>query len=211
MMSTVGVFFFKAEDGIRAPLWSRGLGDVYTRQRVVLAFDADGAGQVRHGEPQAELLFPFVDPFRGRLPGPIGIERKDDPLGETGHGPGVLRGEGCAACGNRPLYASQVAADHVRVALADHQLVDAAGLRLRPVQPVEHLALGVELCGVRGVLVLGSLAVRELPPPEANGVVLGIEDREEDPGPEEVVLTAPLVDSAKAGGRPVLVGQAQVA
>ena len=26
------VFFFQAEDGIRDPLWSRGLGDVYKRQ-----------------------------------------------------------------------------------------------------------------------------------------------------------------------------------
>ena len=25
-------FFFQAEDGIRYPLWSRGLGDVYKRQ-----------------------------------------------------------------------------------------------------------------------------------------------------------------------------------
>ena len=26
-------FFFQAEDGIRDPLWSRGLGDVYKRQQ----------------------------------------------------------------------------------------------------------------------------------------------------------------------------------
>ena len=122
----------------------------------------------------------------------------------------MLRGEGSSACGHRPLYARQVATDHIRVALAHHQLVYTAGLRLGPVQPVEHLALGVELSGVRGVLVLGSLPVRELPPPEADGVVLGIEDREEDPGPEEVVLAAPLVDATQAGGRPLLVGQAKV-
>ena len=30
------VFFFQAEDGIRDPLWSRGLGDVYKRQVRVL-------------------------------------------------------------------------------------------------------------------------------------------------------------------------------
>ena len=30
-----GVFFFQAEDGIRDPLWSRGLGDVYKRQPPV--------------------------------------------------------------------------------------------------------------------------------------------------------------------------------
>ena len=28
------VFFFQAEDGIRDPLWSRGLGDVYKRQGI---------------------------------------------------------------------------------------------------------------------------------------------------------------------------------
>ena len=27
-----GIHFFQAEDGIRDPLWSRGLGDVYKRQ-----------------------------------------------------------------------------------------------------------------------------------------------------------------------------------
>ena len=27
-------FFFQAEDGIRDPLWSRGLGDVYKRQTL---------------------------------------------------------------------------------------------------------------------------------------------------------------------------------
>ncbi len=29
------MFFFQAEDGIRGPLWSRGLGDVYKRQTTV--------------------------------------------------------------------------------------------------------------------------------------------------------------------------------
>ena len=28
--------FFQAEDGIRDPLWSRGLGDVYKRQVAIL-------------------------------------------------------------------------------------------------------------------------------------------------------------------------------
>ena len=28
-------FFFQAEDGIRDPLWSRGLGDVYKRQGLL--------------------------------------------------------------------------------------------------------------------------------------------------------------------------------
>ena len=30
------IFFFQAEDGIRDPLWSRGLGDVYKRQSLLL-------------------------------------------------------------------------------------------------------------------------------------------------------------------------------
>ena len=30
------MFFFQAEDGIRDPLWSRGLGDVYKRQAPTL-------------------------------------------------------------------------------------------------------------------------------------------------------------------------------
>ncbi len=29
----VAILFFQEEDGIRVPLWSRGLGDVYRRQR----------------------------------------------------------------------------------------------------------------------------------------------------------------------------------
>ena len=33
LLSVSSHFFFQAEDGIRDPLWSRGLGDVYKRQR----------------------------------------------------------------------------------------------------------------------------------------------------------------------------------
>ncbi len=36
-------FFFQAEDGIREPLWSRGLGDVYEGQML------NGARSTRHG------------------------------------------------------------------------------------------------------------------------------------------------------------------
>ena len=48
------LFFFQAEDGIRDPLWSRGLGDVYKRQTLHYA--------------QLFLIFPnlFVSiPFAG--------------------------------------------------------------------------------------------------------------------------------------------------
>ena len=33
------IFFFQAEDGIRDPLWSRGLGDVYKRQSQYAILD----------------------------------------------------------------------------------------------------------------------------------------------------------------------------
>ena len=36
------LFFFQAEDGIRDPLWSRGLGDVYKRQ--IQALPDSGSG-----------------------------------------------------------------------------------------------------------------------------------------------------------------------
>ena len=32
LLKQSSAIFFQAEDGIRAPLWSRGLGDVYKRQ-----------------------------------------------------------------------------------------------------------------------------------------------------------------------------------
>jgi len=35
-------FFFQAEDGIRDPLWSRGLGDVYPIQERIFADPAPG-------------------------------------------------------------------------------------------------------------------------------------------------------------------------
>ena len=35
-------FFFQAEDGIRDPLWSRGLGDVYKRQDLALKGELPG-------------------------------------------------------------------------------------------------------------------------------------------------------------------------
>ena len=35
--SIIFLFFFQAEDGIRDPLWSRGLGDVYKRQTSTAA------------------------------------------------------------------------------------------------------------------------------------------------------------------------------
>ncbi len=36
-VTVLEVFFFQAEDGIRDPLWSRGLGNVYERQDLALS------------------------------------------------------------------------------------------------------------------------------------------------------------------------------
>ena len=44
------IFFFQAEDGIRDPLWSRGLGDVYKRQ------DCKGAEERKSPGIIAQLL-----------------------------------------------------------------------------------------------------------------------------------------------------------
>ena len=123
----------------------------------------------------------------------------------------MLGGEGRAAGGHRPLDARQVAPDHVGIPLAHHQFVGPPRLALSPVEPVKHLALGVELGGVRGVLVLRSLTIGQFASTEPNGVALGVEDWKHDPGPEEVVLAAPLVDATQPGGHPLVVFQPQVA
>ena len=45
------VFFFQAEDGIRDLVRSRGLGDVYKRQRVDLPREMTPAWRLRRGTP----------------------------------------------------------------------------------------------------------------------------------------------------------------
>ena len=54
------LFFFQAEDGIRGPLWSRGLGDVYKRQPVFVLLERGSAPSrkigVRLSRPSAEEL-----------------------------------------------------------------------------------------------------------------------------------------------------------
>ena len=48
-------FFFQAEDGIRDPVRSRGLGDVYKRQVLLLEKSIPGAGAVeREFKPTKE-------------------------------------------------------------------------------------------------------------------------------------------------------------
>ena len=92
------VFFFQAEDGIRDLVRSRGLGDVYKRQRFGRgdALDGGGAGDVEDVDGRAHVggdvddapgRFPFQlgrpapwVPVRGRAPGGqvAGDERGND-------------------------------------------------------------------------------------------------------------------------------------
>ena len=53
------VFFFQAEDGIRDLVRSRGLGDVYKRQRQIRPLQFDGRHQrLAHGRPQVKTRRP---------------------------------------------------------------------------------------------------------------------------------------------------------
>ena len=144
------------------------------------------------------LALPLVDPLGRGLAGGVGVEGQHEPRGEALERADVLVGEGGAAGGDGPVEADLGEADHVGVALADDDLVGPHRLVLGPVEPVEDLALAVER-GLRRVLVLGRPALGHHPPAEADGVALDVEDREQDPGPEEVVGAAPLALPAEAG------------
>ncbi|VTU72690.1 hypothetical protein AMBR_EADFOONE_02823 [Lacticaseibacillus rhamnosus] len=55
-------FFFQAEDGIRDPLWSRGLGDVYKRQaqRKLVATFREVDDQTKSQVALQAALFDFL-------------------------------------------------------------------------------------------------------------------------------------------------------
>ena len=74
---------------------------------------------------------------------------------------------------------------------------------LGPVEAVERPALGVDR-RLGGVLVLGRVRAARAAtrPPRATGWPDGIEDGEEDPGPEGVLQPAPPVDEPEPGRRP---------
>ena len=92
-----------------------------------------------HDEPEAELLFPGVHPLGRGLSGAVGVKGQHHPLGETAHEPGVAGGQRRPAGGHRPFDSREVAADHIGVALAHHQLIGPAGFGLGPVQAVEDV------------------------------------------------------------------------
>ena len=58
------VFFFQAEDGIRDLVRSRGLGDVYKRQRVLMPSVTAAIGSRLS---QWNILLPFLVTFRYRF------------------------------------------------------------------------------------------------------------------------------------------------
>ena len=50
------VLFFQAEDGIRDLVRSRGLGDVYKRQILVLDFGQKSETQITESQPAMDLI-----------------------------------------------------------------------------------------------------------------------------------------------------------
>ena len=61
--SSVGFFFFQAEDGIRDLVRSRGLGDVYKRQNIQLRTPTPGIVEnyVALNPTGTEILFPGLN------------------------------------------------------------------------------------------------------------------------------------------------------
>ncbi len=54
-------FFFQAEDGIRDPLWSRGLGDVFRRQVGFTMANAVAAAAAEYPDTQFTIIDGVVD------------------------------------------------------------------------------------------------------------------------------------------------------
>ncbi|MEZ5237481.1 MAG: hypothetical protein R2716_00440 [Microthrixaceae bacterium] len=120
----------------------------------------------------------------------------------------MVLGEGGATGRNRPVDPGPVEAHHVGVALADDHLVGADDLGLGPVQPVEGLGLVVERVVPR-VLVLRTLGVGQLATAEADWPAPLVEDREQHPGPEEVLEPVAAVQHAQTGVLQVLASDTQ--
>ena len=82
-----------------------------------------GAGrQGGHGHVDLVLALPLVEAAGRRLPGAVGVVGQHHPGGEVPEQPDVLLGQGGAAGGHGPGHAGLEEADHVGVALADHDL-----------------------------------------------------------------------------------------
>ena len=68
--------------------------------------------------------------------------------------------------------------------LAHDHLIGTNHVVFRPIEPIDHLALGVEL-GLGAVVVLRHVGTGQLATPEGHRRALRIEDGEQDPGPDE--------------------------
>ena len=110
----------------------------------------------------------------------------------------MLVGQGGATGGYGSRQTGQEEADHVGVALAHDHFIGLDHALLRPVQAVEHAALGVDRRLLR-VLVLGTIAAREDAAPEGHRLAAGIEDREHDPASKGVLLPVATIEEAEPG------------
>ena len=98
-------------------------------------------------------LLPLVPLLRRALARAVGVVGQHHAAGERLQELDVLLGQRGATGGDRVRHAREREAHDVGVALADHDLVPRADLRLGPVQAVEQPALVVQR-RLRGVLVL---------------------------------------------------------
>jgi hypothetical protein len=119
----------------------------------------------------------------------------------------VVLGERSAAGGDGTAHARLEEPDHVGVPLADDGLLHADDVGLGGGQPIEDLGLIVD-GGRARVQVLGTVGALHFAAPEPDGVALRVEDGEQDPPAEEVLLATLAVDEAEAAVAPVGIGQA---
>ena len=76
-------FFFQAEDGIRYPLWSRGLGDVYKRQLQTyaqkLATRVLEEGRSHQTDPMSNSERKIIHRIISRMDGVTSYSEGDEP------------------------------------------------------------------------------------------------------------------------------------
>ncbi len=117
-------------------------------------------------------------------------------------------GQSGAAGRHRMADAGGVQADDVGVALADDDLCRVDDGLLRPVEAVQHPALGVHR-RLGGVLVLRAVAAGQDPATESDRLAGGIEDGKEQPAAEGIVEPAGAVGVAETGVAEHVFGQRQ--
>ena len=100
--------------------------------------------QCHHRHLDVVRLLPRVDTIGGGLARLVGVVGQNEPAGEALELADVLLGQSRAARGDRPLHPGPGEADHVGVALADHDLVAGHHVGLGPVDAVQGLRLVVE-------------------------------------------------------------------